>query len=127
LNFESLFEFCVTGLGVAVAAPTGRTEGPDIEYEDVEGFWFIGEVWFAVVTWFVAGLASMLRFAGPEIVTFGLVAVEERSDFSVPVSIRANGSLARTVDFGEGVVFLGWDASKGGWCESVFASSDAGR
>jgi hypothetical protein len=50
LNFESLFEFCVTGLGVAVAAATGRAEGPDIEFEGVEGFWLIGEAWFTVVT-----------------------------------------------------------------------------
>jgi hypothetical protein len=52
LNFESLFEFCVTGLGVAVAAATGRTGGSDIEYAGVVavGFWLIGEAWFGVVT-----------------------------------------------------------------------------
>jgi len=49
LNFESLFAFCVTGLGVAVAAGAVRTVEPVIEYEDVVGFWLIADAWFAVV------------------------------------------------------------------------------
>ena len=60
----------------------------------------------------------MLRFAGPRLVTCGL----ELSDFSVLVSIGANGSLEGAADFGEGVIVLCGDACDGGSCESVFAS-----
>ena len=63
----------------------------------------------------------MLRFAGPTIVTFGLVVVKELRDFSVLVSIEANGSLECAADFGEGVIVLCEGASDGVSCESVFA------
>jgi len=43
LSFESLLEFCVTGLGVAAAAAAGRGEGLDIEFEGVVDFWLVGE------------------------------------------------------------------------------------
>jgi len=61
------------------------------------------------------------------IVTFGLVIVKELFDFSVLVSIEANGSLDCAADFGAGVLVFCGDASDGGNCESVFASSDGER
>ena len=64
----------------------------------------------------------MLRFAGPIIVTLGLVAGKELFSFSVLGSIGANGSRARAVGFGEGVLVLCWDGSDGGSFESVFVS-----
>ena len=65
----------------------------------------------------------MLRFVGPRIVTFGLLDAKELSDFSVVVSIGANGSLERAAGFGDGVLVLNGDSAEGGTCEFVFAST----
>lgn len=65
----------------------------------------------------------MLRFAGPTIVTLGLVVAKELSDFSVLVSIEANGSLECAAGFSAGLIALCGDTSDGGSCEFVFAFS----
>jgi len=64
----------------------------------------------------------MPRFAGPGIIALGLVAGKATLDFSVLVSIGANGSLECAAGFGEGVLVVCGEGCDGGRCESVFGS-----